>query len=142
MMKADGFGQGLPAPGLSLLELVVALAIVAILLAVAVPSYRGYVQRADRADAVRRLLAAVACQERIRASSGHYDTTRCGDPGGEAYSLRFMPAGVTDTLEFMAIAEPLRPDAADRCGSLAVDQAGTRSISGSAGGLSACWGGR
>jgi type IV pilus assembly protein PilE len=130
-------------PGFTLLELVTVLAIVAVLLALAVPGYQRFAQRAERAEAVRTLLAAAACQERIRAQTGYYDTTRCLDGAASAnYALRIEPADSGAAVTFTLIAEPLRPRANDTCGSLSLDQAGTRAIGGNAGELAACWGGR
>lgn len=127
---------------MSLLDLVIALAIAAILLGLAVPSYHRHVQRADRADAIRRLLAAAGCQERLRASEGHYDTTRCADNEGNAYTIRFIPPDEPETRIFSVIASPNDPDSGDSCGSLQLDHSGHRSISESGGSLAACWGGR
>lgn len=127
---------------MSLLDLVIALAIAAILLGVAVPSYHRYVQRADRADAVRRLLAAAGCQERVRAGAGHYDTTRCADEGSETYRIGFTPPDEPETPTFSVVATPRSAGADDPCGSLQLDQSGNRSISGPDGSIAACWGGR
>jgi type IV pilus assembly protein PilE len=130
-------------PGFTMLELVTALAVVAVLMALAIPSYQRYLQRSERAEAVRGLLAAAACQERVRAQGGYYDTSRCmDDTAAAAYTLRVEPPDDDTALAFTLIAEPLRPRAGDPCGSLSLDQAGTRGISGDAGHLAACWGGR
>lgn len=129
--------------GFSLLELVIVVLLLGVLLLLAVPSYHAYQRRAQRAEAVRLLLATAACQERIRAAEGHYDTTRCVQENATPhYVLRLEPAGVKATPEFRVVAEPVHPDRMDRCGSLGLDQAGTRSIDGEPGMLSACWGGR
>lgn len=130
------------APGFTILELLVALAIVAVLLALALPGYQRYQQRAERAEALRQLLAAAACQERLRAESGYYDTTRCLDSAtGAAYALRYEPPARTASLTFRVIAEPTSAGQAGDCGSLSLDQAGTRGIGGD-GRVGDCWGGR
>ena len=135
--------RGLPSAGWSFIEIMVALAILAILLALAVPSYHHYLQRGHRADAVSMLVQVAACQERIRAASGHYDTTRCIDqPTGGHYRISLAPADATATRGFEAIATPLHPSAGDRCGELRLDQSGRRSIEHVAGRLRDCWGGR
>jgi len=129
--------------GWTLIEVLVALVLVAILLALAVPSYRHYLQRGHRAEAARALLAVTACQERIRAATGFYDLARCIDnPAGAAYRLSLEPEGAERSLVYVAVARPVRADPADACGDLSIDQKGTRGISGDASRLAACWGGR
>ena len=126
----------------TVIEVVIALAIVAILLALAVPGYLRYLQRADRAEAVRALLAASACQERVRATGGYYDTGQCLDGlDNDAWAFRFDPADDDATLAFTVIAEPVRTRGGDVCGRLSLDQSGTRAISGD-GAVGDCWGGR
>jgi len=130
------------APGFTILEVLVALALVAILLMIAVPSYRQYIQRGERAEAIRLLLAVADCQERIRASTGLFDTTQCLDGiSHPKYRWSIEPAGNTASIGFEAIAEPVRSDD-DICGALSLDHTGSRSISSGKGTLSACWGGR
>jgi len=129
--------------GITLLELVLVLAIAGILLSLAIPSYQRYVQRGQRVEAIRLLLATAACQERIRSATGSYDTLRCGEVfNTEYYVLSIEPQGDPASLEFHITATPKRRSASDSCGSLSLDQAGTRGIDGSPDKLSACWGGR
>ena len=126
----------------TLLETVVALAVVAVLLALAIPGYQRYQQRAERAEAVRQLLAMAACQQRVRANTGYFDTTRClAAPASNAYAYRIEPEGETASLVFSLRAEPANPAQAGRCGTLSLDHAGTRGIGGD-GRLRDCWGGR
>ena len=58
--------------GFSLIELMIALAIVGILAAVAYPSYRNYVIRSSRAAAQTELLQLAAQQEKIYLNSNAY----------------------------------------------------------------------
>ena len=129
--------------GFSLLELMIVLLVFAVLLALAVPSYQRYAQRAERAEAVRLLLAAAACQERLRADTGYYDTSACleGDSNAQ-YTIRAEPPSGEKLLSYRLLAERRQPRADDPCGSLSLDQAGTRGISGDAGNVMACWSGR
>ncbi len=60
--------------GFTLLELMVALAIGAILVALALPSYQNYVMRARRADGMAALNALQQAQERYRAEATAYTT--------------------------------------------------------------------
>ena len=128
--------------GFSLIELVIVVAVMAVLLTIAVPTYRHYAQRAERADAIRLLLAVADCQERIRAETGFYDTTRCIEGlESTAYSFRVEPSADASSSGFEVIAEPSRRQGND-CGALSLDHTGTRGISSEKGSLSACWGGR
>jgi type IV pilus assembly protein PilE len=129
--------------GFGLLELMIAMLILSVLLGLAIPSYRQYVHRGHRAEAVRSLLAAATCQERIRARSGYYDTTQCAAGLDNAhYAFRIEPVGEVESLEFLAIATPRRRPASDVCGSLSLDHAGTRRVSGDGAAPGDCWGGR
>ena len=129
------------ASGLSLLELLVVLMISAILLSIATPVYLGHAQRAQRADAIRTLLETSSCQERVRASTGFYDTTRCmPDKGHDAYLFDLLPVSESKTLEFTARATPRARD--DRCGALWLDHRGTRGVSEGVSRVDDCWGGR
>ena len=131
-----------PTPkGLSLLELLVVLMISAILLSIAIPVYRGHAHRAERADAIRALLEVSVCQERVRASTGFYDTTRCmPDDGSDTYVFELLPENESRTLEFAALAAPKIRD--DGCGTLRLDHRGTRGVSEGADRVYDCWGGR
>lgn len=121
----------------------IALLIVSILIGLAIPSYQRYLQRSHRAEAVRMLLAAAACQERIRTVTGFYDTTRCLDGGGDTgYTLSYVPADQSTTMEFVLLAEPPAGRAIDDCGMLSLDQSGRRGNRGGASAERQCWAGR
>ena len=134
---------GLPAKGFTALEILVVVAITAILLSLAIPSFQQYLLRGHRAEAVHSILAIAGCQERIRAATGYYDTNRCIDEfANDRYVFSLSPAGEPRALAFTATAMPVGDHNPDYCGSLGIDQAGTRSIGGDPENLSACWGGR
>jgi len=127
----------------TLLELMIVCSLMAVLLSLAVPSYRHYLLRAHRSTAIEALLSAAACQERIYASELHYDTRRCLSSGNQAfYRVRFEPAEAAVTNSYVVIADPLRAQAGDLCGSLSLDQSGSRGIGGPAESLRQCWEGR
>lgn len=134
--------RGYGSRGFTVLELLVVVAITAILLSLAIPSYQAYLQRGHRADAARYLLAVASCQERIRASSGYYDLSRCLDaPPKGTYRFTLQASGHGDGQSFLVLASPVG-HAPDYCGALGLDHQGTRSISGDTGKLARCWGGR
>lgn len=128
--------------GFTLIELVAVLAIVAILLSVALPSYQAYMLRVHRTEAVIALMGVAACQEQVYAVTGRYDTTQCIPTNLEHYSIRIDPADATDSLLYTARAEPRGAQAGDACGTLALDQAGRRQASGESSDVQACWNAR
>jgi type IV pilus assembly protein PilE len=128
--------------GFGLLELVIAMGLIAVLVGLAMPSYQRYVIRAHRADVVRIMLGAAACQERLRAANGYYDTSRCASGlDTEHYAIRIEPPGEPEAAEFRVFAIPRTAAAADGCGRLSLDHAGSRGVTGSRA-VADCWGGR
>jgi len=128
--------------GMTLIELVIVMAVMGILLATAVPSYRGYMQRVHRTEAIRMLLQASMCQERINASRGSYDTGLCHVVSEQQrYQLEFNPPD-TQGRSFVAMAIPKGAQLTDPCGSLSLDQNGVRSISTTDVSAVKCWSGR
>ena len=132
-----------PVSGFSLVEILLAIGLLAILFSLALPQYMSYMQRGQRVEAIRILTASAACQERHRASSGSYDTTRCiGESEGEHYQLSIQPAASVSSDTYTLIAEPVNLAGNETCGSLSLNQAGTRAISGPDQNLQKCWSGR
>jgi len=128
--------------GMTLIELVIVMAVMGILLATAVPSYQRYMLRVHRTEAVRLLLQASMCQERVYASFGNYDTNKCR-PGSEykQYQVSYTPADTQSGI-YLAMATPTGAQIADPCGSLSLDQNGARKISGMRISATKCWNGR
>lgn len=60
--------------GFSLLEIVAALVLVAILVAIAVPSYNSYQQKSRRSDAIQTLLSIQLAEEQYRLKNNSYGT--------------------------------------------------------------------
>lgn len=73
------------AQGFTLVELMVTVAIVAILAAVVLPNYSEYVARGRRSDAQTQLLLAQQWMERLYSESYNYTKTSAGDavPGAK-----------------------------------------------------------
>lgn len=70
-MSAAHTGPGLPR-GFTLIEMLVALAVAAILLALALPSFQESIRKGRRADAVAALARIQQAQERYRANQSTY----------------------------------------------------------------------
>jgi type IV pilus assembly protein PilE len=128
--------------GMTLIELTIVVAIVGILLTMAVPSYRSYTLRVHRSEAIRMLLQASMCQERLNASRGTYDTSLCKPVSDQnRYQLSYHS---DDSMgrTYVAMATPTGTQLDDPCGSLLLDQSGARSISASNVSTVNCWSGR
>lgn len=128
-------------PGFTLVELVVVLAIAALLLSLAVPAYREQALRAARSEALQDLSAAAACLERHRAQSGQYTGHGCTGGGGARYSLSVTLAESPGAERYRIIASPMGGQRDDACGTLGLDHLGRRSATGAMD-VEKCWAGR
>lgn len=130
--------------GFTLIELMIAVAIVAIIAAIAIPSYDSYVREARRADAQISLVRAAQKQEQYHSMNSGYATTLSGlglsDESAEGfYSLSITNTGCESGYIgcFQITATAIGPQSSDSgCATLSLDQSGTRS---STGGEEGCW---
>jgi len=129
--------------GVTLMELVTAVAIVGILTAIAVPSYRGYVTRVKRTDAKRDLMILAQRLERCFTRSNDYRYLQPGGPGA-CVTLPFTNTEGTYTVtgdvsatEFELTATPAMEDS--KCGNLTLTQAGVQGASGGTMSPQKCW---
>jgi type IV pilus assembly protein PilE len=129
--------------GMTLVEILIVVALLGIVLSIALPGYGQYLLRANRTEAVRLVLQAAACLERHYAGNGSYDTAHCTGLGEQQHYRLDISFGADATADdFLVSAVPLGSQLSDPCGSLLIDQAGSRQISGPDGDLLKCWEGR
>lgn len=137
--------------GVTLMELLVAVAIVGILSALAYPGFRGQLLRAHRTEAMTSLLALAAAQERYFLTHRAYATGLEGSQGGLPISPRTANGRYRLSVSgdssggylASATALPDGPQAADRqCLTLTLDASGTRRAYAASGedSTAACWG--
>lgn len=123
--------------GFTLIELMVTVAIVAILAAIAYPSYVEQVNKSRRAEGKSAILQTASQQERFYTLNNTYSTTLAAPSTNYTITVTTpAPATPTDTDTYAITAEPLFTDA--KCGTLTYDQLGTRTVSGTAD-LAYCW---
>ena len=139
------------AAGFTLIEVVIALAIVAITTMIAAASYRGHVLRSHRVAAVQSLLAAAAEQEKFHLSHGRYGDRLDGTVGEEPPGLPVAsrtPGGhyalavaTASAAEFRVIATATSDRADPLCRTLSIDESGRRGATDSGGADSShrCW---
>ncbi len=134
--------------GFTLIELMVVVAIVAILASIGYPSYQEQMQKTRRADCKGVLMEAANALERFYTSNGTYTGAaaggnypdRCPIDGSVGYynvSATIPVAGTSYTLT----ATRTGAQSSDKCGSLTLTNTGARNISSADSGITAdmCW---
>ena len=81
---ANGGALAARPPGFSLIELLSALAIMSLLLALAVPAYHGHLVRAKRVQGQAALLRLMQQQERYYSQNNHYLVFSSASPASQA----------------------------------------------------------
>ena len=134
--------------GFTLIELMVAVAIVAVLTAIALPGYTQHIRKSRRAEAKTALLDFAARQERFLSTNNVY--TSAPD------SLGYVGAFPVDVLSgstvyyridvtlptstsFSATAAPTGAQAGDTCGTYTLNQLGVQGNTGNTTATADCW---
>jgi type IV pilus assembly protein PilE len=121
--------------GFTLLELMIVIAIVAILVTIALPAYNRYFFRARRVEGKDFLLQVAAAEERYFTNFNQYvgTTAALGYPSGTSqpngYYLVTVTAFAGGTFSLQAV--PQLVQATDACGTLFINSLGTKTWSGS-----------
>jgi type IV pilus assembly protein PilE len=133
--------------GFTLIELMVTVAIVAILAAIAIPNYSQYVQKTRRTDAQEKLLDMAAQQERWFFNKNQY-TDQVADVGGATskdgyYTVTISDVGSAPYTKYKLTATPVTTKSQSKdgdCTSFTIDNAGARqAFKGSDRNDSVCW---
>ena len=133
--------------GFSLIELMIALAIVGLLFAIALPSYTSYIARARRADARTQLVQVAQFMQRFYAANDSYAKDRANNdvlglvpvnlvqsPADSTNSTRLynleIPQNTLTATSFQLRMTPVagRAMAGDKCGSFTLNSTGARGV--------------
>ncbi|WP_375541063.1 type IV pilin protein [Nitrosomonas sp.] len=130
--------------GFTLIELMIAIAIVGIIAAVALPSYQNYVRQSNRAVAKAILHENAQFMEQFYTENNRYDQDSGGNAvalpiiqsprtGAAQYNITLQPVGnATFTLQ----AVPAGTMVGDVCGTLTLTNTG---LQGAGGNVADCW---
>ena len=127
--------------GFTLMELIIAMVIMGVLTAIAIPSYTAYIQRSNRAEARSTLLEAATWMERWRTQTGVYGSSLATPTVAPALPAAFTqvpppPATAKYTIAapviaalgigFTLTATPVGVMAGDPCGAFSINETGAR----------------
>jgi type IV pilus assembly protein PilE len=134
--------------GFTLMELIIAMVIIGILAAIAIPNYTAYIARGHRSEARSALLEGANWMERWRTERGRYDDpANANNPpptfpwaqvprtGTARYTIAVAATPVAYTITATAVGQM----AGDACTTLTIDQAGARNFTGASGSQEVCW---
>ncbi|MFI7865378.1 Fimbrial protein precursor [Pseudomonas sp. THAF187a] len=136
--------------GFTLIELMIAVMIIGVLAAIAIPSYQQYVTRSNRTEGMALLQEAAARQERFMTQNNRYATTvaelgytatggrAAGRSANNFYQLTIANSASTVEYSMTVVPQGVQASRDSECGTLGLNHAGAKSKTGS-GALSDCW---
>jgi type IV pilus assembly protein PilE len=144
--------------GFSLIELMAVIAVIGLLTAIALPSYRDYLNRGKRAEGRAYLVQAAQRMERFYTDNNCYPSAgaACGNAtdsagalaaagllafsGSNAGNSNYTIAVTTNAQNYTFTATPANGFTDARCGNLTLTNTGAKGASASGADLTLCWG--
>jgi type IV pilus assembly protein PilE len=127
--------------GFTLIELMVVVAVVAILASIAVPSYNEQVRKARRATAKADLVEYAQLAERrftVDNTYGNFDVPTTVSPREDGATARYNLNAAVAPTTFTITATPTGAQTEDRCGTLSITNTGQKTSTGTAP-ANECW---
>lgn len=124
--------------GFTLIELMITIAILAIIVAIAIPSYQNYIEKSRRADAHAALTNAAQQMERCYTRTNTYSSCSLPSTSPDGfYSLALVSADSSATT-YKIKATPTGVQSGDDCTALYIDHRGEKTFDGDS--SARCWG--
>ncbi len=125
--------------GFTLIEMMIVVAAIAILAAVALPSYREYIKKSRRAEAQSYLMTIAARQQQFLVDTRGFSAL---SPDNIASQPANVAASYTVTIAtaagppptFTLTATPTTDQSTEKCGTLTINQAGAKTAA-----IPGCW---
>jgi len=121
------------AVGFTLVELMIVIAVMAILVSLALPNYQQSIRKGRRADAQTDLIEFVGQAERVFTQTNSYENATL-PANTDFYTYTFSVAASATAYTIQAAPKTIQGE--DGCGTMRLDQAGLRTKTGT---LAGCW---
>jgi type IV pilus assembly protein PilE len=122
--------------GFTLLEVMITVAIIAIITATAIPSFERYQQKNRRTDGMIALLQNSSQLEKCFLNTGTYEDCPINSPSPKTH---YAITGALAAESFTLTATAQGAQAGDECTTLTLDNMGQKDYSGSAPNVKRCW---
>lgn len=124
--------------GFTLIELMIVVAMVAILAAIALPSFADQMRKSRRSEAVSAMQDAQLRLERYRVDHANYAGSGTTFPASNHYQFA-ITADVATPNNYSITATPQGDQAKDGCGTLTITKAGADTTKKASGSGTNCW---